>query len=86
MSGYIIGNLHACEQASSVRSMCSSAVENICIIINSACIRTSLDLYFCLSLSLALNVRSSVRICYDSLYVHTRLLIVFDFLFLSGDL
>ena len=50
VSGYIIGNLHVCQQATSARSVCSSAAENICIIINSACIRTSLDSYFSLSL------------------------------------
>ena len=42
------------------------------IIIIPAYIRTSLDSYFCLT-TLALNVRSSVQICDDSLYVHIRL-------------
>ena len=83
MSGCIIGNLYECEQAHSARSVSNSALENLCmIIIIPACIRTSLDSYFCL-ISLALNVRSRVRIYYDSLYVHIRLLIVFVFLFLS---
>ena len=31
MSGYIIGNLHVCEEASLAQSVCSSAVENICV-------------------------------------------------------
>ena len=39
-----------------------------------------------IQLSLAMNVRYSVRICYDFLYVHTCLLMVFDVMFLSGDL
>ena len=78
LSGYIIGNLHVCEQASSTRSVCSSAVENICIIINSASIRTFLD-HTSVSLSLTLNVRSRVRIC----YVRMRLLMT---LFFSSSL
>ena len=61
---------------------CCSAIS---IVTECTCIGTSLHSYFCL-MSLTLNVRSSVRICYDSMYVHTGLLIVFDFLFLSGDL
>ena len=70
MSGYIIGILQVCEQASLARSVCRSAVKNISLLILRVYVRlligTSVSLY------LALNVRSSVRICYDSLYVHMR--------------
>ena len=48
VSGFTIDNLHVCEQARSSRSVCSSALENVCIIINSAC--TSIDSYYDLSL------------------------------------
>ena len=74
LSGYIIGNLHVCEQASSARSVCSSAVENICIIINSASIRTFLDSYFCLSL-----FDSECPFQCPDMYVHMRLLMILFF-------
>ena len=56
VSGYIIDNVHVFEQARSGRSMCNRALENVCIIINSACIRTSNDSYFFLSLWLWMSV------------------------------
>ena len=58
--GYIIGNLHVCEQARSGRSVCNRALENVCIIIlNSAYIPTSLHSYLCLSVSLWMSVPES---------------------------
>ena len=56
VSGHIIDNLHVFEQARSGRSMCNSALENLCIIINCAWIRTSIDSYFFLSLWLWMSV------------------------------
>ena len=45
--GYIIGNLHVCEQARSARSVCNRALETVCnSIVNSAYIPTSLRSYF----------------------------------------
>ena len=74
MSGYIIGNFHVCEQAHWARSVSNRALQNVCMsIIIPVYIRTSLDSHFCLT-SLAQNVRSNVRICDDSLYVHISLL------------
>ena len=46
VSGYMTDNLRVCEQARSGRSVCNSSLENLCIIINSACI----DSYFYLPL------------------------------------
>ena len=52
VSEYIISNLHVCEQARSGRSVGNNALERLCNIINSACIRTSLYFSFFLFLCL----------------------------------
>ena len=51
VSGYIIGNLRVCEQTQSARPVCNNAIEISFFPFNFACIRTSLDSYFFLSLS-----------------------------------
>ena len=48
-SGYIIDNLHVYEQARSAHSPCNCAID---LSLHFACIRTSLDSYFSLSLCL----------------------------------
>ena len=62
VSGYIVDNVRVCEQARSGRSVYNSALENVCIIFNSACIPTSFDP--CLSLSFCLNI-FCVRLWYN---------------------
>ena len=70
VSGYIIDNLHVCEQARSGRSVCNSALEHLCIIINSACKRTSIDSYFYLSLWLWMSVPVSGYVITDCMCIY----------------
>ena len=70
VSGYIIGILHACEQMRTCRSVCNSALENLCIILNSACIRTSIDSYFNLSLWLCMSVPVSEYVMTDCMCIY----------------
>ena len=82
MSGYIIDNWHVCEQARLCRSVCNSALENVCIIINSAYIRTSIDSYFYLSLWLWMSVPVSGYVITDCMCIN----ISWSCLFLSFSL
>ena len=57
--GYIISNLHGCEQARSAQSVCNIALKTVCIIfniLNFGYIPTSLHSYFCLYLWLWMSV------------------------------
>ena len=67
---YRIGNLHVCEQARSGVSVCNSALEYLCNIINSACIRTSIDSYFCLPLWLWMSVPVSGYVMTDCMCIY----------------
>ena len=82
VSGYIIDNFHVCEQARSCRSVYSCALENLCIIINSACIRTSTDSYFYLSLWLWMFVPVSGYVITDCMCIYVS----WSCLFLSFSL
>ena len=78
--GYIIGNLHACDQTRSVRSVCNSTLENLCIIsLNSAYIPTSLYLYFCLSLWLWMSVPVSGYVMTRSMWIYVSWSCLFFF-------
>ena len=68
VSGYIIDNLHVCDQARSNRSVCSSALENLCIIINSTC--TSIDSDYDLSLWLWMSIPLSGYIVTDCMCIY----------------
>ena len=58
-------NLHVCEQAGSGRSVCNSSLENLCIIINSACIA----FYFYLPLRLWRSVPVSGCVITDCMCI-----------------
>ena len=75
-------NLHVCKKARSCRSVYSSALENLCIIINSACIRTSTDSYFYLSLWLWMSVPVSGYVITDCMCIYVS----WSCLFLSFSL
>ena len=67
VSGYIIDNLHVCEQARLGRSVCNSSLVNLCIIINSACIDSYL--YLPLWLWRSVTVSGCVITDYMCIYV-----------------
>ena len=67
VSGYIIDNLHVCEQARLGHSACYSSLENLCIIINSACIDSYF--YFLLWLWRSVTVSGCVITDYMCIYV-----------------
>ena len=75
-------NLYVCEQARSGRSVCNRTLENVCIIINSACIRTSIHSYFYLSLSLWTSVPVSGYVITDCMCIYVS----WSCLFLSFSL